>query len=71
MTFHRLHDLRKDRDKTQEDIGNLLSLHREVYGRYERGDVEIPVWAVIKLAEYYGVSTDYLLGHTDNPKFYR
>ena len=66
MIFQRLQDLRKDKEKTQEDVGDILSLHREVYGRYERGDVEIPVWALIKLAHYYNVSTDYLLGLTDN-----
>ncbi|MEG1878922.1 MAG: transcriptional regulator, partial [Pseudoflavonifractor sp.] len=38
-----------------------------VYRRYEKGTREIPVWAVLKLAEYYGTSTDYILGRTDNP----
>ena len=71
MFFQRLQDLRNDKDKTQEEIGELLDLHREVYGRYERGNVEIPVWAVLKLADYYGVSTDYILGLTDDPKPYR
>lgn len=42
-------------------------MNRNVYWRYEKGLREIPVWAVIKLAEYYHVSTDYLLGLTDDP----
>ncbi|MCI9474280.1 MAG: transcriptional regulator, partial [Flavonifractor sp.] len=42
-----------------------------VYRRYERGDREIPVWAVIQLAELYHTSTDYLLGRTDNPSLPR
>jgi len=71
MTFQRLQDLRNDKEKTQEDIGKVLNLHREVYGRYERGDVEVPVWVVLKLADHYGVSTDYILGRTDNPKVNR
>lgn len=71
MIFQRLQDLRTDKDKTQEEIGAILDLHREVYGRYERGTVEIPVWAVIKLAVYYDVSTDYILGLTDEPKPYK
>ena len=71
MTFQRLKDLRNDREETQEDIGKVLNLHREMYGRYERGENEIPVWAVIKLAAYYGVSTDYILGLTDDPGPYR
>jgi len=70
LVFQRIQDLRIDRDKTQEEIGELLDLHREVYGRYERGNVEIPVWAVLKLADYYDVSTDYILGRTDDPKPY-
>lgn len=42
-----------------------------VYSRYERGVREIPVWAVIKLADYYHTSTDYILGRTDNPSLPR
>jgi len=70
MFFQRLEDLRVDRDKTQQEIADVLSCHREVYGRYERGNVEIPAWAVIKLADYYGVSTDYILGRTDRSERY-
>ena len=40
-------------------------MQRSVYRRYESGEREIPVWAVIKLAELYDVSTDYLLGLSD------
>ncbi len=65
MYFKRLEDLRIDADKTQEEIANVLNCQREVYRRYEKGIHEIPVWAVIKLAEYYHVTTDYLLGLTD------
>lgn len=68
MRYERLANMREDNDLSQTEIGALLSCHREVYGRYERGEREIPVWAVIKLAEFYKVSTDYLLGLTDNPK---
>lgn len=42
-------------------------MNREVYRRYEKGIREIPVWALIKLAGLYGVSTDYILGLTDEP----
>lgn len=65
MYFHRLEDLRIDADKTQEEIAQFLDCQREVYRRYEKGIHEIPVWALIKLAEYYEVSTDYILGLTD------
>ena len=65
MYFQRLEDLRIDADKTQEEIAEVLNCQREVYRRYEKGIHEIPVWAVIKLAEYYQVSTVYFLGLTD------
>ena len=65
MFFQRLEDLRTDCDKSQKQIADILNCSREVYRRYEKGIREIPVWAVIKLAEYYHVSTDYLLGITD------
>lgn len=67
MHFQRLEDLRVDHDKSQIEIAEYLNLNRNVYWRYEKGAREIPVWAVIKLAEYYRVSTDYILGLTDNP----
>ena len=65
MYFQRLEDLRIDADKTQEEIAEVLDCQREVYRRYEKGIYEIPVWALVKLAEYYEVSTDYILGLTD------
>lgn len=67
MVFHRLEDLRKDADKTQEEIARVLGCQREVYRRYEKGISEIPTWAVIKLAQYYHTSTDYILGLTNDP----
>ena len=71
MFFQRLADLRIDSDKTQQEIADLLDCKREVYRRYEKGVNEIPVWALIKLAEYYGTSTDYILGLTDEIKPYK
>ena len=65
MFFQRLEDLRIDADKTQQDIADILNCKREVYRRYEKGVHEIPAWAVIALAEYYGTSADYILGLTD------
>lgn len=67
MYFQRLEDLRVDNDKTQIEIAEYPNLNRNVYWRYEKGEREIPVWALIKLADYYRVSTDYLLGLTDDP----
>lgn len=64
MYFRRIRDLRNDRDKTQREIAELLHMQLSVYRRYELGEREIPVWATIRLADYYGTSTDYLLGLT-------
>ena len=58
-------DLREDSDKTQIEIADYLNMQRSVYRRYETGEREIPVWAVIKLAQLYHVTTDYLLGLSD------
>lgn len=65
MYFSRIEDLRTDNDLTQRQVATYLNMHLEVYRRYEKGIREIPVWAVIKLAELYKCSTDYILGLTD------
>jgi transcriptional regulator with XRE-family HTH domain len=70
MFYQRLEDMRIDFDKTQIQIAEYLNLNREVYRRYEKGMREIPVWAVIKLADLYKTSADYLLSRTNNPKPY-
>lgn len=67
VTFRRIRDLREDQDKTQQQIAEYLHMKREVYRRYESGEREIPVWALIRLADYYGTSTDYILGRTNDP----
>lgn len=71
MYFRRLEDLRIAANKTQEEIAQVLDCKREVYRRYEKGIHEIPVWALIKLAEYYQTSTEYILELTDDPKPHR
>ena len=71
MYFQRLKDLREDADLYQKDIADILDISQTVYSRYERGFQTIPVQHLIKLADYYHTSTDYLLGRTNNPKPYR
>ena len=68
MLYHRIRDLREDRDLTQTQMGRILSCSQRVYSNYERGDIDIPTAILIRLADYYDVSVDYLLGRTDNPK---
>lgn len=67
MYFRRIYELREDNDIKQKVIAEYLGMQPNVYRRYEKGIRAIPVSAVIKLADYYGVSTDYLLGRTDDP----
>lgn len=65
MKYQRLQNLREDHDLRQQDIADLLHCQRNVYRRYESGEREVPVWVITTLAEYYNVSTDYLLDLTD------
>ena len=62
----RMRDLREDNDKTQQEIAEILNTSQTMYARYERGSNELPIHHLIALANYYNVSTDYLLGRTDN-----
>ena len=70
MLFQRLRDLREDRDLRQEDVAEILGISQTVYFRYERGLQTILVIHLLKLADYYKVSTDYILGRTNNSKLY-
>ncbi len=62
MQFQRIEDLRVDHDLTQQQVADMLGCQREVYRRYEKGTRTIPVEFLIKLAEYYKVSIDYIVG---------
>ena len=64
----RLYDLRTDNDLKQEDIAKVLNTTKQSYGRYENGTTKLSIEDLIKLAQYYNVSTDYLLGLTDDEK---
>ena len=67
MFLRRLRDLREDHDLKQKDIATLLNIQQTVYSRYERGFQNIPLEHLVFLANYYKVSTDYILERTDNP----
>ena len=64
FVYKRVRDLREDHDKTQREIAEKLNMQLTVYQRYERGERELPLWAAIKLADYYKVSLDYLVGRS-------
>ena len=66
MTYQRrLRDLREDHDKTQQQIADILGTSQTMYARYERDANELPLRHLLVLADYYGVSVDYLLGRSD------
>lgn len=61
----RIRDLREDRDLTQSMLAKLLGCSQQTYSRYESGEITIDIFNLIKLAEFYNTSCDYLLGLTD------
>ena len=65
MNENRLKDLREDRDLKQKELAQYLQIHQTTYSDYELGKLNIPVSVLHKLADFYGVSVDYLLGRTD------
>ena len=66
----RIRDLREDRDLTQKQIADYLLCDQSLYSKYERGERMLPLDYAEKLADYYGVSVDYLLGRTGVKKPY-
>lgn len=60
----RIRDLREDHDYTQKQIAELLMCDQSLYSKYERGEREIPLSLVVKLADFYGTSVDYLIGRS-------
>ena len=64
----RIRDLREDRDLKQKQLADYLNCSQQVYSNYELGQRDIPTDVLIKLALFYNVSVDYILGLTNNPK---
>lgn len=71
MRYERLKDMREQRELTQKEIAAILKIDQRVYSIYETGKREISCSHLIALADYYQVSTDYLLGRTDNKILYK
>ncbi|MGI5965818.1 MULTISPECIES: helix-turn-helix domain-containing protein [Anaerotruncus] len=63
--FERLRALREDSDKTQEDVANYLGIKRQMYRRYETGEVDLPMRHVKNLVLLYQTTADYILGLSD------
>ena len=64
----RLRDLREDNDITQNQIASILNVKQNTYSQYENGKREVPIDILWKLADYYNVSIDYLVGRQNDLK---
>lgn len=67
MQFKNLRGIREDRDIKQKEIAQILNVSQNTYSQYETGVISLTAEVLIKLADYYNVSTDYLLDRTHNP----
>lgn len=67
MIYPNLRNLREDRDFKQKDLAKLLNVSQNTYSQYENGIIELTAPTLIKIADFYNVSIDYILGRTDNP----
>lgn len=67
----RLRDLREDRDLTQSEIASFLNCEQNTYHQYESEKRQIPLNLLIKLADFYNTSVDYILNLTDEQKPYK
>ena len=65
--YKRIRDLREDSDLTQKQLAATLNCSQQVYSNYELGQRDIPTDILIKLSRFYNVSTDYILGLSDDP----
>lgn len=61
-----IRDLREDKDLKQSEVAELIGTTQQQYSKYENGNTEIPARVIVKLADFYGVSTDYLLNIQPN-----
>jgi len=68
VRFENLKAIREDRDIKQKDLAKLLNVSQNTYSQYETGVISLTAEVLIKLSDIYGVSVDYLLDRTNNPK---
>jgi len=68
MVFANIRNLREDCDKRQQDLADYLNVKQTTYSKYELGKINVPVEVFIKLADYYDVTIDYLVGRSKEKK---
>ncbi len=71
MDYSRIKELRVDKDKTQQELADYLGLTRSRYSNYENEIRSIPIEVLVRIADFYNTSVDYLLRRTDDPTPYR
>lgn len=69
MKYQRIQDLREDADLTQKMISEELKISQRAYSHYETGTRSVPIEMLIRLANYYETSIDYIVGRTDKKSF--
>lgn len=69
--YRRIRDLREDNDMNQTQVAKILGMSQTGYSKYETGENDLPTAILIKLADLYNTSIDYLLGQTDNKERYK
>lgn len=65
MYLRRLRDLREDKDLYQKEVADIIDVSQQYYSEYEKGNRPIPIEKLIKLANYYNVSLDYICNRTN------
>lgn len=71
MIFKNIRNLREDNDKTQNELAEYLNIKQTTYSKYELGKINIPIEMLMKLADFYDVSLDYLTGRDSKKKVSR
>lgn len=66
MYFRRIRDLREDSDKKQRELAEYLHIDQSTYSDYETGRINVPIEALIKLADFYDTSVDYIVERVNN-----
>ena len=70
MIYERIRNMREDKDITQSYMATLLNIHQTTYSDYELGNLNIPIPVIIKIADFYNTSIDYLVGRTNTKEAY-
>ncbi|MFK4567853.1 helix-turn-helix domain-containing protein [Enterococcus sp. UD-01] len=71
MIYTNIRSIREDNDITQQEMANLLNISQNTYSQYETGKIEWTASTLVKIADYFDVSIDYLLDRTNNKKLYK